>query len=166
MPDCNFKNRKIFIVGEPSESKKVHALMQQDGYRNLFTFRELSDAAEALSLLKAELIVTNANNQELRKDFLTKLSNKFHLVTDVPIVAVELEAIAQQPDITDLTADCGITIEFTNLEMATTAINLQLKSRTNLQSSSTLKCHLTKRKSNSSSMEKEKSLRAVFQRSC
>ena len=170
MPDCDQlsnANAKIFIVGEFNDSERIRLQLANRGYKCLFTFRELIDAAEALSLLQAELMVTNANLEELQNEYLIKLAKKHPLVIDVPIVAIDFDATTERGVATN-TDTSGIRVDMTIQKNAFLTIENRLNSGANKVPNANNEridaVHVAKM--NLENRKKEQSLRLAFQRSC
>ena len=157
------KSSKIFVVGEPQDANNLRFQLIKQGYRNVYTFRQLIDASEALTLMPADLVVADSQLPEFRIDYLDKLSKKHPLVTGVTVVAVVCEQNSEIGRTIFAKTASEITVEAVYRQRLAESVDQLLEARIQ---------RLNNLFSTGSSVpraefvEKEQSLRAAFQRRC
>ncbi len=165
IPVNSKKNSTIFVVGEPQEANSLRFQLAKQGFRKVYTFRELIDSSEALALLPADLIVADGRLPELNTAYLNQLSKKHPLVTGVTIVAVVCDRDTEINSTISSNWEVDISIEAVDRQQLAESIDQLLEirqERLNHFSTATQPKKVSVREV----VKKERSLRAAFQRSC
>lgn len=79
----------IFIIDdEPIASQVIELYLSQAGYENLHVFNQSVEAVEILSIVNADLILTDVNMPELGGKYLTKLVRKYPHLENTPVMVI------------------------------------------------------------------------------
>jgi two-component system chemotaxis response regulator CheY len=90
----------IFIIDdEPVAGKVIELYLSQAGFQNLHVFTNSVEAMEILSIVNADLIITDVNMPELGGGFLSRLVRNYPHLKSTPVLIVssdETEATRNQ----------------------------------------------------------------------
>jgi len=79
----------IFIIDdEPIAAKVIEMYLITGGFNNLHVFNNSVEAIDILSIVQADLIITDVNMPELGGKFLTKLVRNYPHLSATPVVVI------------------------------------------------------------------------------
>ena len=86
----------IFIIDdEPVAAKVIELFLNQAGFDNLHVFTSSVEAMEILSVVQADLILTDVNMPELGGKFLTKLVRNSPVLKETPVIVITSDGTEQ-----------------------------------------------------------------------
>jgi len=96
LSDSSKFDANIFIIDdEPVAARVIELFLQKAGYQNLHVFTSSVEAMEILSIIKADLIITDVNMPELGGKYLTKLVRNTPMLQETPVIVVSSDESEQ-----------------------------------------------------------------------
>ena len=160
----NFDVNIFIIDDEPLIAEVIKMYLSQVGYKNLHIFNNPVEAIETLSKIKVDLILTDVNMPELGGKFLTKLIRRESHLRTTPVIAITSDETIETRD--HLLANGVVEIlakPVQQIELVR-SVNRAIEHQLRLSNDTRIVEQQERAKVQQLTIEKEKSVRAVFNR--